>query len=61
MKGHPQDFKSTLIYSTPTQYLGAIFPLGIQYPTKTDDFFPYADNLNSYWTGYFSSRVNLKW
>jgi hypothetical protein len=30
------------------------------YPVKTDDFFPYADNAHSFWTGYFTSRVALK-
>jgi len=27
---------------------------------KTDDFFPYADCANCYWTGYFTSRASLK-
>jgi hypothetical protein len=31
-----------------------------EYPTKTDDFLPYADRPNAYWTGYFTSRVSLK-
>lgn len=30
------------------------------YPTKTDDFYPYADHSHAYWTGYFTSRVSLK-
>lgn len=30
------------------------------YPTKNDDFFPYADNEHAMWTGYFTSRVALK-
>jgi len=60
MKGHEGDFKSKIKYSTPTEYLAAIFPLSIQYPEKSDDFFPYADLPNAYWTGYFTSRVNLK-
>lgn len=28
--------------------------------TKTDDFFPYADFDNGYWTGYFVSRTGFK-
>lgn len=32
----------------------------MSYPTKTDDFFPYADNQHAFWTGYFVSRVALK-
>ena len=31
------------------------------WPTKTDDFFPYANRNNSYWTGFFSSRPTLKY
>jgi alpha-mannosidase len=32
----------------------------VDYTVKTDDFFPYADNKESYWTGYFVSRTSLK-
>jgi hypothetical protein len=28
--------------------------------TKTDDFFPYANQAHSSWTGYFTSRAALK-
>ena len=31
-----------------------------EWPTKYDDMFPYADNENSFWTGYFSSRADDK-
>lgn len=47
-------------YSTPSQYISAISTLGITYPQKTDDFFPYADGDSAYWTGYFTSRVAIK-
>jgi lysosomal alpha-mannosidase len=30
------------------------------WPSKTDDFFPYANHLHGYWTGYFTSRAALK-
>ena len=49
-----------IIYSTPSKYLEAINAQGQVYPTKDDDFFPYADFKNAYWTGYFSSRVVIK-
>ena len=49
-----------LIYSTPSMYVDAIAAEKIEWPTKYDDLFPYADNENSYWTGYFSSRANDK-
>ena len=50
----------TLQYSTPSKYLQAIAQENVQWPTKYDDMFPYADGANSYWTGYFTSRANAK-
>jgi hypothetical protein len=49
-----------LIYSTPSMYVDAIAAENIEWPTKYDDLFPYADDEDSYWTGYFSSRANDK-
>ena len=56
----------TLQYSTPSLYVKARSAEPVQWPIKTDDFFPYAfsydtpDSPNSYWTGYLSSRPTLK-
>ncbi|XP_070524278.1 lysosomal alpha-mannosidase isoform X4 [Cardiocondyla obscurior] len=50
-----------VIYSTPSCYLKALNDLKVQWPTKSDDFFPYASDPHSYWTGYFSSRPTLKY
>ena len=47
-------------YSTPGIYTKAVNDEGASYPTKVDDFFPYADHQNAYWTGYFTSRVAVK-
>lgn len=47
-------------YSTPSAYLKTKLDSGIEFPVKTDDLFPYADNPHSYWTGYFTSRPALK-
>ncbi|KAG8221971.1 hypothetical protein J437_LFUL007812 [Ladona fulva] len=33
----------------------------ITWPTKDDDFFPYASDPHTYWTGYFTSRPTLKY
>jgi lysosomal alpha-mannosidase len=54
------DYNMTLFYSTPNEYLDVMKNEAIDWPTKTDDFFPYADNPHSYWTGYFTSRPALK-
>ncbi|XP_076763477.1 lysosomal alpha-mannosidase II isoform X2 [Xylocopa sonorina] len=49
-----------IFYSTPSCYLKAVNDANLQWPTKTDDFFPYASDPHSYWTGYFSSRPTIK-
>ena len=53
-------YNTKIIYSTPSQYIKTIFPLGINYPYKYDDFFPYANVIDGYWTGYFTSRPAFK-
>lgn len=50
----------TLLYSTPGQYLDALIAQNITWPTRYDDMFPYADQQDDYWSGYFSSRANAK-
>jgi alpha-mannosidase len=32
----------------------------VEWPVKTDDFFPYSDCPNCFWTGYFTSRTAFK-
>ncbi|XP_015589369.1 lysosomal alpha-mannosidase isoform X1 [Cephus cinctus] len=49
-----------VFYSTPSCYLKAVNDLNLTWPTKTDDFFPYASDPNAYWTGYFTSRPTIK-
>lgn len=46
----------TLLYSTPGEYIDALHAQNLTWPTKYDDMFPYADNPQDYWTGYFASR-----
>lgn len=46
-------------YSTPSEYVKAVKE-EVELPTRTGDFFPYSDDVNLFWTGYFSSRPNLK-
>ncbi|EAT42738.1 AAEL005749-PA [Aedes aegypti] len=49
-----------VFYSTPTCYLKAVHDANLTWPTKTDDFFPYASDPHAYWTGYFTSRPTSK-
>eukprot|EP00359_Climacostomum_virens_P001263 CAMPEP_0204897750 /NCGR_PEP_ID=MMETSP1397-20131031/896_1 /ASSEMBLY_ACC=CAM_ASM_000891 /TAXON_ID=49980 /ORGANISM="Climacostomum Climacostomum virens, Strain Stock W-24" /LENGTH=968 /DNA_ID=CAMNT_0052065525 /DNA_START=197 /DNA_END=3103 /DNA_ORIENTATION=+ len=52
--------KVSLFYSTPSEYVNALNSANVTLPTKTDDFFPYADQPHAYWTGYFTSRPAFK-
>lgn len=52
--------KVNVFYSTPSCYLKALHDADLTWPTKSDDFFPYASGNHSYWTGYFTSRPTLK-
>lgn len=49
-----------VFYSTPSCYLKALHDADITWPTKSDDFFPYASDPHAYWTGYFTSRPTSK-
>ncbi|XP_059608045.1 lysosomal alpha-mannosidase-like [Phlebotomus argentipes] len=49
-----------LVYSTPSCYLKSLHDAQITWPTKTDDFIPYASDLHSFWTGYYTSKPALK-
>ncbi|XP_029413237.1 lysosomal alpha-mannosidase isoform X2 [Nannospalax galili] len=49
-----------VLYSTPSCYLRELNKANLTWSVKEDDFFPYADGPNKFWTGYFSSRPALK-
>ncbi|XP_057982566.1 alpha-mannosidase At3g26720 [Malania oleifera] len=55
-----KDGRVNALYSTPSIYTGAKYATHESWPLKTDDFFPYADHANAYWTGYFTSRPAFK-
>ncbi|KQJ88370.1 hypothetical protein BRADI_4g17308v3 [Brachypodium distachyon] len=55
-----KDGRVNVLYSTPSIYTDAKFAANEAWPLKTNDFFPYADKPNAYWTGYFTSRPALK-
>ncbi|XP_049765840.1 lysosomal alpha-mannosidase-like [Schistocerca cancellata] len=50
-----------VLYSTPACYLKALNEANITWTVKDDDFFPYASDEHSYWTGYFVSRTTSKY
>lgn len=54
------DGRVNALYSTPSIYTDAKYAANEIWPLKTDDFFPYADHPNAYWTGYFTSRPAIK-
>jgi len=53
-------YKLNLMYSTPSIYTKYVNSADITWSVKTSDFFPYADGPHAFWTGYFTSRANLK-
>lgn len=62
IQSNPHRYRINLVYSTPSCYLKNIHKQAqVSWPVKLDDFFPYADAHNSYWTGYFTSRPGLKY
>lgn len=52
--------KFNYLYSTPACYLKALHDANETWPTKTDDFFPYASDNHTFWNGYYVSRPTLK-
>ncbi|XP_060520149.1 lysosomal alpha-mannosidase-like [Cylas formicarius] len=55
--------KFNLFYSTPSCYVKAIHDETNgkkDFLLKQDDFFPYASDRHSFWTGYFTSRPTIK-
>ncbi|KAL8472457.1 hypothetical protein ACS0TY_029611 [Phlomoides rotata] len=55
-----KDGRVNALYSTPSMYADAKHAANETWPLKLDDYFPYADSSNAYWTGYFTSRPALK-
>ena len=53
--------KMKMIYSTPTQYFDYVMKSGAKFEVyKNNDFFTYANDPKSYWSGFFTSRAYLK-
>jgi Alpha mannosidase middle domain len=59
----PDYDRVNIFYSNPDYYTQQKRPnleTQIEWPLKTDDFFPYSDCPHCFWTGYFTSRAALK-
>mgnify|MGYP000058564938 FL=1 len=52
--------KYNFIYSTPSNYIDALVKHNVTWTTKYDDMFPYSDVPDGFWSGYSTSRPNLK-
>ena len=50
----------TLVMSNPGMYIEALKKEQIEWPVSYADQFPYAQDPEDYWTGYFSSRPGTK-
>ncbi|EFJ24866.1 hypothetical protein SELMODRAFT_100184 [Selaginella moellendorffii] len=55
-----KDGRVNALYSTPSIYLDAKHAADQVWNVTKNDFFPYADNKDSFWTGYYTSRPVLK-
>src|SRR5699024_9552031 len=51
--------KVHVFYSTPSCYARSLNEQRHAWPIKLDDFFPYADAPNAYWTGLLAITVHL--
>jgi len=47
-------------FSTVSEYFDSVFQSKTQFTEYRGDFYPYADNEDSYWTGYYTTRPKLK-
>jgi Alpha mannosidase middle domain len=61
----PRYDRINIFYSNPDYYtqqkrLSVEKQDPVEWPVKTDDFFPYSDCPHCFWTGYFTSRAALK-
>ena len=53
-------FNMTLVMSNPGMYVEALKKEEIEWPVSYADQFPYAQDPQDYWTGYFTSRPGAK-
>ena len=51
---------SNFRYSTPSEYLDAVMNANSNWTVRTNDMFPYNDEPKQQWTGFYTTRPNLK-
>ncbi|CAG9577073.1 unnamed protein product [Danaus chrysippus] len=65
VSSHPANMSDVnIFYSTPACYLKAIYLYGRRdkaVHTEKGDHLPYGSDLNTYWTGFYTSRPSLKY
>lgn len=60
INANPQTYGMKVQYSTLSDYFAGVAAAQVKHPMIQGDFFPYADNEDSYWTGYYTTRPLLK-
>jgi len=60
VNSNPSAYRMRIQYSTLSDYFSAVAAANVPFPVIQGDFFPYADNEDSYWTGYYTTRPLLK-
>lgn len=53
-------YNTTIMYSTPSEYLSYVKNANVTWPVRYYDMFPYSDLPSEYWTGFYTSRPNAK-
>lgn len=59
---HHYSHEIEILYSTPSRYIKALKKQNEfrKWALRKDDFFPFSDDQDAYWTGFYTSRPNLK-
>ncbi|KAJ4462635.1 putative Lysosomal alpha-mannosidase [Paratrimastix pyriformis] len=60
VNAHSAELGVDMAYSTLSEYVDAVHALNMTWSRYSEDFFPYADNPLSYWTGFYTSHPWLK-
>src|SRR5690349_13691637 len=53
---HSHEYGVRVQYSFLSDYVNAVNALNLTWPVFEEDFFPYNDNEDAFWSGYYTSR-----